>query len=106
MLLQVAHNDLKTKNVLLSKDGAVAKISDVGTSRILEHTCTTAGAAMECTFAYAAPEQLLGNRDACNEKVRLLLQLSLSLLGCCGLEMLAHVTDISSHCAGKQCCDK
>lgn len=67
---QVVHNDIKTKNVLLNKDATVAKLSDVGTSRILEQTCTTSSALMGYTFAYAAPEQLLGARDTCTEKVR------------------------------------
>ena len=79
--MQVAHNDLKTKNVLLSKNATVAKISDVGTSRILEQTSTTASAALPCTFAYAAPEQLLGTRGACSEKVRLCLHLLLLAAG-------------------------
>lgn len=68
--VQVVHNDVKTKNVLLSRNASVAKLSDVGTSRILEQTCTTASATMTYTLAYAAPEQILGKRDVCTEKVR------------------------------------
>jgi len=63
------HNDIKSKNILLTKDAAVAKISDVGTSRILETTATTLSCPMLCTYAYAAPEQLMGTRDACTDKV-------------------------------------
>ena len=67
--VQVVHNDVKTKNVLLSRNASVAKLSDVGTSRILEQTCTTASASMGYTLAYAAPEQILGKRNLCTEKV-------------------------------------
>ncbi len=35
-VVQVLHSDLKTKNVLLTKDGT-AKIGDVGLSEFLEH---------------------------------------------------------------------
>ena len=72
LCVQVVHNDIKTSNVLLGKDATVAKLSDVGTSRILEQTCSTATAPMMCTFAYAAPELLMGRRAACTEKVCLL----------------------------------
>ncbi len=67
--MQVVHNDIKSKNILLTKDAAVAKISDVGTSRILETTATTLSFPMLCTYAYAAPEQLMGTRDVCTDKV-------------------------------------
>lgn len=63
------HNDIKSKNILLTKDAAVAKISDVGTSRILETTAATLSFPMLCTYAYAAPEQLMGTRDVCTDKV-------------------------------------
>ena len=69
--LQVVHNDIKTKNVLLSKEATVAKLSDVGTSRLLDQTCTTSSASTMYTFAYAAPEQLHGERETCTEKVLL-----------------------------------
>lgn len=61
---RIIHFDLKSQNVLLSREGA-AKISDVGLSRILSgtHTSTVRG----CTFAWAAPEVLLGSH--CTEKV-------------------------------------
>ncbi|KAL0038677.1 hypothetical protein WJX79_002702 [Trebouxia sp. C0005] len=66
---KVVHNDIKSKNILLTKDAAVAKISDVGTSRILETTAATLSFPMLCTYAYAAPEQLMGTRDVCTDKV-------------------------------------
>ena len=69
--MQVVHNDIKSKNILLTKDAVVAKISDVGTSRILETTATTLSFPMLFTYAYAAPEQLMGLRDACTNKVHI-----------------------------------
>ena len=65
--MQVVHSDIKSGNVLLNEDASIAKIADVGTSRILDKTCTTG--TMMCTFSYAAPEQMFGLREACNEKV-------------------------------------
>ena len=65
--MQVVHSDIKSGNVLLNEDASIAKIADVGTSRLLEQTCTTG--TMMCTFSYAAPEQMFGIRDSCNEKV-------------------------------------
>ena len=35
--MQVMHSDLKTKNVLLTKDHVTAKIADVGLSQFLDH---------------------------------------------------------------------
>lgn len=35
--MQVMHSDLKTKNVLLTKDQVTAKIADVGLSQFLDH---------------------------------------------------------------------
>lgn len=67
---QVVHNDIKSKNILLTKDAAVAKIADVGTSRILQSTaCNLSNVPMLCTWPYAAPEQILGSRHACSTKV-------------------------------------
>ena len=65
--MQAVHSDIKSGNVLLNEDASIAKIADVGTSRLLEQTCTTG--TMMCTFSYAAPEQMFGIREACNEKV-------------------------------------
>jgi serine/threonine protein kinase len=36
-VMQVMHSDLKTKNVLLTKDHVTAKIADVGLSQFLDH---------------------------------------------------------------------
>ena len=36
-VMQVMHSDLKTKNVLLTKDQVTAKIADVGLSQFLDH---------------------------------------------------------------------
>jgi serine/threonine protein kinase len=36
-IAQVMHSDLKTKNVLLTKDHVTAKIADVGLSQFLDH---------------------------------------------------------------------
>ncbi|KAL3143486.1 hypothetical protein ABBQ38_002293 [Trebouxia sp. C0009 RCD-2024] len=66
---QVVHNDIKSKNILLTKDAAVAKIADVGTSRILQSTACNLSVPMLCTWPYAAPEQILGSRHACSTKV-------------------------------------
>jgi len=55
--------DLKSKNVLLSRNCGVAKLSDVGMSRVLASTFMTGDMqAPTGTFAYAAPELLLGQR--------------------------------------------
>lgn len=56
----IVHNDLKSANILLSKDGT-AKIADVGLARVLRHgyVCSSSGGVVG-TFAWAAPEVLLG----------------------------------------------
>lgn len=69
--MQVVHNDIKSKNILLTKEAAVAKIADVGTSRILETTACTLSSPMLYTWPYAAPEQIKGSRNACTNKVSL-----------------------------------
>lgn len=66
---KVVHNDIKSKNILLTKDAAVAKIGDVGTSRILETTACSLSAPMLYTWCYAAPEQIKGSRGQCTVKV-------------------------------------
>ncbi|KAL0049131.1 hypothetical protein WJX82_007250 [Trebouxia sp. C0006] len=66
---KVVHNDIKSKNILLTKDAAVAKIGDVGTSRILETTACSLSAPMLYTWCYAAPEQIKGSRGGCTVKV-------------------------------------
>ncbi len=67
--VQVVHNDIKSKNILLTKDAAVAKIADVGTSRILETTACSLSAPVLYTWCYAAPEQIKGSRGECTVKV-------------------------------------
>ncbi len=68
--LQLIHMDLKSKNVLLNGRKDLAKIADVGLSRIIQSTLGGAGSTPfgVGTFEYTAPEILLGRQ--CNEKVR------------------------------------
>lgn len=54
--LGLMHLDLKSANVLLTADG-VAKVADVGFTRVKETLAPSLGLG---TFAYAAPELLLG----------------------------------------------
>lgn len=66
---KLIHMDLKSKNVLLNGRKDLAKIADVGLSRIIQSTLggqssTPFGVG---TFEYTAPEILLGRQ--CNEKV-------------------------------------
>ncbi|KAK9811452.1 hypothetical protein WJX72_004105 [[Myrmecia] bisecta] len=63
---KVMHSDLKTKNILLTRDLTCAKIGDVGLARILSSAYFT-NACLGGTFAYAAPELLLNHK--CSEKV-------------------------------------
>ena len=65
--------DLKTSNILLSAEG-VAKIADVGLAKMLTNADQYSLDHTAGTFAYAAPELILGTR--CSEKVR-------SLAACC-----------------------
>ena len=67
---QLIHMDLKSKNVLLNGRKDLAKIADVGLSRIIQSTLGGAGSTPfgVGTFEYTAPEILLGRQ--CNEKVR------------------------------------
>ena len=78
--MQVVHNDIKTKNILLSKNASIAKISDVGTSSILETTTSHVTNPLLATYDYAAPEQLMGARNSCTDKVALMLPFYLCLL--------------------------
>jgi len=57
----VLHRDLKSGNVLLSKEFDVAKVCDIGLSHIMGNTSLSPPAA-QATFAYAAPEMLLNLR--------------------------------------------
>ena len=67
--VQLIHMDLKSKNVLLNARKDLAKIADVGLSRIIQSTLGGAGSTPfgVGTFEYTAPEILLGRH--CNEKV-------------------------------------
>ena len=59
------HSDVKARNVLLSGNREVAKISDVGVAKFLnEHaTATSQDTYVAWTFAYAVPEILLNQRS-------------------------------------------
>lgn len=60
---KVVHADLKAKNVLLTQNAGTAKIADVGLARIMQHTLSnTATGDPAGTFAYAAPEMLMGEK--------------------------------------------
>jgi len=61
----IVHFDLKTPNVLLTRDGT-SKISDVGFANILSNTHLSTNEAA-FTFAWAAPEVLIG--APCSNKV-------------------------------------
>ena len=77
--VQLIHMDLKSKNVLLNARKDLAKIADVGLSRIIQSTLGGAGSTPfgVGTFEYTAPEILLGRQ--CNEKVHPAHQHSLSV---------------------------
>ena len=61
--------DLKTSNILLSAEG-VAKIADVGLAKMLTNADQYSLDHTAGTFAYAAPELILGTR--CSEKVNVM----------------------------------
>lgn len=57
------HRDIKTGNILLSKDCDSAKICDVGLARIMNNTSIASSSHNATgTYAYAAPEILLFER--------------------------------------------
>ena len=58
------HSDIKARNVLLSGNRDVAKISDVGVAKFLNEMATqTQSAYVAWTFAYAAPEILMNQKS-------------------------------------------
>ncbi len=66
--MQIVHCDIKSKNVLLNKGCSIAKIADCGLSRMLDSHAFSSTNPLHATFAYAAPELLLGYK--CTDKVR------------------------------------
>lgn len=57
--LQLTHFDIKSSNVLLSRDFA-AKLADVGFTRFMSNTHHSVGEERKGTFDYMAPELLVG----------------------------------------------
>ena len=58
------HRDITTGNVLLSKEFDSAKICDVGLARVVGNTSISSSSHdVRTTFAYAAPEILLCERQ-------------------------------------------
>ncbi|PSC67771.1 Serine threonine-kinase CTR1 [Micractinium conductrix] len=58
----IVHMDIKAANVLLTA-GAVAKLSDVGLSRLQKHSFLTHTGAITGTFSWIAPEVLMGSKQ-------------------------------------------
>ena len=79
---QVLHRDVKSGNVLLSKDYGVAKICDIGLSHIMGNTSLSPPTA-QSTFAYAAPEMLLNFRWGLRHSNFLCLLLHVTHGMCC-----------------------
>ena len=69
--------DIKTSNILLTAEG-VAKIADVGLAKMLVGVDQSSIEHMAGTFAYAAPEVLLGDRSISTKVCSALMN-----VGCC-----------------------
>ena len=63
----MSDRDLKSSNILLTA-GGVAKIGDVGLAKLICNADLQSSDPDAGTFAYAAPELILGSR--CTHKVR------------------------------------
>lgn len=70
VVFQVVHSDLKALNILLTRGWEVAKIGDVGVARFMHAKDGSNEVAMG-TFAYAAPETLLGIDSGVKVRLRL-----------------------------------
>ena len=64
---RAARRDVKSSNILLTAEG-VAKIADVGLARVGATADQQSWDNVTGTFAYAAPELIIGTR--CTDKVR------------------------------------
>lgn len=59
--LQILHRDIKSGNILLSRNLDLAKICDVGFAHIVGNT-SLSSQSTQTTWAYAAPEMIMGSR--------------------------------------------
>lgn len=76
----IIHRDLKPANVFLSKDGKI-KLGDFGIARDTEATALTAAGKTVGTYAYMAPEQIVGKPPVSGRT-------DLYALGCVMFQML------------------
>ena len=61
--MQIIHRDIKSGNVLLSRNFDSAKICDVGFAHVVGNTHLSSNNT-QTTFAYAAPEMITDRRYA------------------------------------------
>lgn len=59
--MQILHRDIKSANVLLTRNLGFAKICDVGLAHVMGNTSFSSQTA-QATFTYAAPELIMGLR--------------------------------------------